>query len=277
MCVHRHSGPDVVNKIEIDVRRDDAIILASGIAEDPTPGIDNHRPAVRRKILVGMRPPLGGSSDIRLRLDRARAQQHFPMRFSGRRREIHGQDKKMSATSTQGAPDSREPEVVADQHSHGEFVNVGCDELAAAIKRFRFEQAKIGKIDVEEMDLPVHGGQLAVRRDEERGVEELLAAGDSLRKRTAVNPNPELRSKARDETREPPRQVIGLGIEALPAIIRNLRKHEHPRSGRGAFANQLLELREVDGLIIDRVELDDTDFHRTNQNSFSDFLTGYTG
>ena len=122
-----------------------------------------------------MQAGLRGGKDEAAGLDRARTQQHVPMRLAGLAREGRRHGDEGGAALGQRAVERREAHVVADRQpdpapgqvgDHGRLARLVIGGLAIALAA--------GQIDIEHMDLVVAGEQIAVRPDQERAVDGAL-------------------------------------------------------------------------------------------------------
>src|SRR6187455_130606 len=88
-------GPQAVEAVEIENRESEAFSVRD-LGEHRAPGIDDHRVAVARAVAAVL-APLGGGQDVTEVLDRAGAQEDFPVVAAGAIGEGGGDGKNLGA------------------------------------------------------------------------------------------------------------------------------------------------------------------------------------
>src|SRR5581483_12494275 len=95
---------------------------------------------------------------------------------AGRRREVRRHGDELGAFEGEDAVQLRKANVVADGQTDGPVLDRGDDGLAARLLRLGLAVNVAADLDVEEVDLAIHGDELALRVEDAARVRELRAA-----------------------------------------------------------------------------------------------------
>eukprot|EP00982_Pelagococcus_subviridis_P006121 29979-Pelagococcus_subviridis.AAC.6 len=183
--------PDGASR-SVDLRHGDpdALVRVVQLRDHLPPRIYDDRVPVRRPPLA-VHAALRGGDDVRLRLDRPRAQEHLPVRRAGgtRKRGRHEHHAR-AALVPQRAEQLRETKIVAYHHPETADRGVRGDDLRAGRRGLRFhEQRAVRDVHVEEMDLSVARAYLAVRVHEHVRVQPMSRVRAELREPAQGEPD----------------------------------------------------------------------------------------
>src|SRR3954454_1616564 len=133
--------------------------------QDLTPRIDDHRVAVALLVL-GVHPDLSGGDHEDLVLDRTGADEDLPVRLTGDLREGGRQRDDGGPADGEDAKELGKPKVVTDgQAERLAVAELRQDDLVTGLLGGRLLVFDVADDDVEHVDLPVDGVDVAVRRD----------------------------------------------------------------------------------------------------------------
>ncbi len=155
---------------EVNVHESEAGVGAC-VGQDFAPGRDGERMAVGAAVgaggVVRVQARLRGGEDEAARLDRAGADQGFPMRGAGDRREGGGGEDDLRARLGEYPVEVGKADVVADGETECRKGGAGDHGAGAGAVGGGFAiRLGGGDVDVEHVDLVVAGGDLAVGRDQ---------------------------------------------------------------------------------------------------------------
>ena len=168
--------------------------LGAAFGEDAAPGIDHQRMAEGLAAVLVL-AALRRREHEGAVLDRARADEHMPMRLAGLSGEGRRNRQERAAGLGERAVERREAQVVADGQAEPAPRQVGGDgDLARPVVARLAIALAVGEIDVEHVDLVVARDDLALAVDQERAVGRLV--GRQLdRERADVQEDAELARK----------------------------------------------------------------------------------
>src|SRR2546421_11738789 len=99
----------------------------------------------------------------------------MPVVLAGVEREMGGNGGEQRSLEGEDPVQLGEAEVVADRQADRPALDLGDDRLLAVLLGLRLAVGEPADLDIEEVDLPVRGGEIALRVEDETGVGELLA------------------------------------------------------------------------------------------------------
>lgn len=257
MLQGRQRGSDSRKDVRIDLRQADPGAVGAA-SNDHAPWIDDHRVPIARPAFE-MVPGLCGCDDPAEVLDRPGPDERFPVILSGEERECGRDQQYLGASPRELSVQLRETEVVADRHAEACERRVGNDDLVTGFDLTALANRRsVIKVDVEEMDLPIGGVDLAVRTDQNRRVSNPVRVGRTFPKASELKPDSEL-------TGAPGEKLDDVAVERLGGLdLDSVRSEELRvlwcRDELGApgdrFIDQLDRLLEVVLPVRGRVHLD---------------------
>ncbi len=194
------------------------------------PRVDHHgvspRVVVRRRLA-----DLAGGDHVELVLDRPRPQQHLPVIAPGHRGERRGHRDRPGAAQREDPEQLGEAKVVTDGHAEHEVLadRGGDDPIAGQLVR-GLAIGDASDVHVEHVDLAIGGGDLAVGRDQQRGVGEQLPPGDALGDAAGEQVDPEVAGPGAGGGDRPGRR----GARRAPPSSRRRRAGSTSPAGRRA-------------------------------------------
>ena len=245
----RQFAPHAVLVLEINWRDNDAFLIR-GAREHASPWIDDHRIAVVA-VAVNVGTELRGRDHVRLVLDRAGANQRLPMRFAGRERERARNRDNLCAGKSQASIKFREAQVVADAESDRAKRSAGGDDVGAGELGVGLaHRHAAGKIDVEQMNLAIHGDLLAVGAKQHRRVVASRVAGDLLGDRSSDDVDLQLARQPRHQRQRLTVERFRRGglLVALAAPVEDFGQRDQVRAARRTDADQPFGAFQVAGL-----------------------------
>ena len=133
---HRNQAARPPDLLPVQAGGDDSHPVR-GLGHDVAPGVGDERVAVRLPLLVadGEGAGLGAGADVGLGLDRAGAEQHFPVVLAGLEGEGGGEGDDLGALFRQRLEKVGKAQVVADRAADGDALAIVGDDLVARLHR----------------------------------------------------------------------------------------------------------------------------------------------
>ena len=260
--------PHALHLRHVEPGRDNADAVG-GLGDDEPPGVGDQRMAVSRARLVvdGESPGLRAGAHVGFGFDGAGAQQDFPVVLAGLLGEGGGQRDHLRALLRQRLEQAGKAQVVADRAADGDALAVvGDDEVAGLDGRALLIRGAVGSGDVEQMDFSIARDFLAFAVEYDCRVVDAFVACDFFHDRAGVDEHAMF-------LRHLLRHFIGgavgkdFGVLRLVALLAarpvELFGEQDPIGpflADGAL-DERLRRRDIGGLVVDRVHLNERDFH----------------